>query len=103
MSASPHGSHPSARTCLAVYAALIVLTGVTIMAGFMDLGPLSTPVALSIAGIKAALVGWFFMNLRAERGLTWVYAIAGLLWLAILYGLTLSDYVTRGWLSPFAG
>ena len=103
MSSGAHGSHPSTRTCLAVYAALIVLTGLTILAGFMDLGSLSTPVALAIAGIKAALVGWFFMNLRAERGLTWVYAIAGLLWLAILYGLTFSDYATRGWLSPLAG
>jgi cytochrome c oxidase subunit 4 len=103
MSASGHGLHPSTRTCLAVFAALIVLTGVTIAAGFIDLGPLSTPAALAIAGLKAALVGWFFMNLRAERGLTWVYAIAGLLWLAILYGLTLSDYVTRGWLSLFEG
>ena len=92
--------HASTRACLLVFAALIVLTGLTIGVAFVDLGPLNTPAALLIAGLKAGLVGWFFMNLRAERGLTWVYAIAGILWLAILYGLTLSDYASRAWLAP---
>ncbi len=32
--------------------------------------------------------------------LTWVFASAGVIWLGIMFALTMSDYATRG-LSPF--
>jgi len=30
--------------------------------------------------------------------LTWIVSVASLLWLGILLALTLSDYLSRGWL-----
>jgi cytochrome c oxidase subunit 4 len=80
-----------------VFAALIVLTGVTTTVAFFDLGLLNPVVALSIAIVKATLVVLFFMHLRYSSTLTWVVGGAALFWLGILFLLLLSDYATRGW------
>ncbi len=84
-------------TYFAVFAALIVLTGVTTTVAFFDLGLLNPVVALSIAIVKATLVVLFFMHLRYSSQLTWVVGGAALFWLGILLLLLLSDYATRGW------
>ena len=47
---------------LAVFAALLVLTGITVWAGRQDFGPFNTVVALGIAVVKATLVVLFFMH-----------------------------------------
>lgn len=83
-----------------VLAALLALTALTAWASVLPLGPFHLAVALAIALAKAALVLYFFMHLRESRGATWGYALAGLLWLTILIGLTLSDFLTRGWIAP---
>jgi cytochrome c oxidase subunit 4 len=90
------------RTYLLVFAALLVLTAVTVAVSYVDLGPLSTVVALSIAVTKALLVLLFFMHLRDSPALTWVVAVGGFYWLAILIVLAMSDVMTRPWL-PVAG
>ena len=87
---------------VAVFAALIVLTGVTVAVSYVDLGPASVVVALAIACAKALLVLLFFMHLRESPGLTWVVALGGFFWLGILIALTMSDVLTRGWL-PVGG
>jgi cytochrome c oxidase subunit 4 len=84
-------------TYYAVFAGLIVLTGVTTGVAFFDLGLLNPIVALSIAVLKASLVVLFFMHLRYGSRLTWVVAGAAIFWLGILMVLILSDYATRGW------
>ena len=47
--------------------ALLILTGLTIGAAFIDLGSGNVVVALGIASIKASLVALFFMHLRWEK------------------------------------
>jgi cytochrome c oxidase subunit 4 len=54
-------------------------------------------VALAIAVFKATLVTLYFMHIKYSRRLTQVVVAGGLLWLLILIGLTMSDYLTRGW------
>ncbi|WP_185999030.1 cytochrome C oxidase subunit IV family protein [Novosphingobium aerophilum] len=54
-------------------------------------------IAFGIASAKAALILWFFMELRQEGGLARLAAIAGFVWLAILFTLTAADYLTRFW------
>ncbi len=80
-----------------VFAALIVLTGLTTGIAFIDLGPLNTVVALAIAVTKMILVILFFMHVRYGSGLTRIVILAGFFWLAILIALTLSDELTRHW------
>jgi len=86
------------RVYLAVFAALMVLTAVTTAAAFHDLGPLNNVVALGVATLKATLVVLFFMHARYGTRLTPLVITAGLFWLLILIALSLTDYLTRGWL-----
>ena len=80
-----------------VFAALIVGTALTVAAAFVDMGALNNVVMLAIAVTKAALVVLFFMHVRWGTRLTWVIAASGFFWLLILFGLTMQDYLTRGW------
>ena len=83
---------------VAVFGALLVLTATTTSVSFVDLGPWSTVVALGIAVVKATLVVLFFMHVRYGSQLTKLVVAGGLFWLAILIALTLSDFLSRGWL-----
>jgi cytochrome c oxidase subunit 4 len=97
-------AHPTVKTFVAVWAALLVLTAVTVFVATLDLGPFNAIVALTIATIKALLVMLFFMELRYSTALTKVAVIAAVFFLFLLVGLTLSDYMTRGWssyINPF--
>jgi cytochrome c oxidase subunit 4 len=84
------------KTYLAVWLALLVLTGVTAGVAFIDLGPFNTIVALVIATFKAVLVALIFMHVKyASESLTKVVLIAAVFFLMILLGLSLADYTTR--------
>ena len=91
-------SSSSIATYLAVFAALLVLTIVTVAVAYVDLGPLNTVVAMTIAVTKGLLVMVFFMHLRGSESLVWLFAAAGFVWFGLLVGLTMSDVVSRGWL-----
>jgi len=80
-----------------IFALLIVLTAVTTLVAFADLGPFNTIVALTIAMSKAILVVLFFMHVRYSPRLTWIVVGGGGFWLAIMIFLTLTDYLTRAW------
>ncbi len=85
----------SPRTYVAVFALLIALTITTVGVASVDLGPLNTIAALLIAAIKAMMVFLFFMHLRYSKPLLGLVLFGAVLWLAILIGLTLSDFMTR--------
>jgi len=90
--------HVVSRTIyFVIFGALIVLTVVTVAVARLDLGPWNAIVALTIAVFKATLVVLYFMHLRYSSKLTWVFVCSGLVWFVILIALTLSDYLTRGW------
>jgi cytochrome c oxidase subunit 4 len=84
----------------AVAAALIVLLVLTYAAAQIDLGPFNIVVALAIAIVKAGLVVTFFMEAKWSSRLTWLFAGAGLLWLALLIGGVLEDVLTRAHILP---
>jgi cytochrome c oxidase subunit 4 len=82
----------------AVFIALIIGTILTVVVAKYDLGVFSNIVMLTIACTKALLVVLFFMHVRWSTKLTWVVAGSGFVWLMIMFGLTMSDYVSRGWI-----
>jgi len=84
------------KTYLAIWIALMVLLALTIGAAFIHMGHLNLAITLLIAGIKAAMVVLYFMHVRWSSRLTWVFASAAVLWLGILFVLSVSDYTTRG-------
>jgi cytochrome c oxidase subunit IV len=82
----------------AVFAALMVLTVVTVWVSRIDLGPgMNTAVAMAIAILKATVVILWFMHVIHSPRLTWIVVIASFLWLGVLFVLTFSDYLTRLW------
>lgn len=89
---------PKVSTLWLVFLALFVGTIVTVAVAYFDIGLLNTPVALTIAVAKATLVIIYFMGVRWNTPLTKVVVVAGFFWLLILFGLTMNDYLTRGWL-----
>ena len=86
------------KTYLTIFAALMGFTAITVAVAFVDLGPLNNVVMLGIAVTKATLVVLYFMHVRYSTRLIPVVAAGGFLWLLILFGITMSDYLTRGWL-----
>jgi cytochrome c oxidase subunit IV len=92
-----HASHSNAFS-LAIGAALLVFTFITVKAAFIDLGVFNPVVALLIATIKATLVVLFFMHVKgASEKLTGAVVVSGFFFLAILLSLSLADYMTRSW------
>ena len=87
----------SITSLIAIYAVLIILLLATIAANTLPLGPFSLLVALLIAIAKALLVIYFFMHLRLASKVTWLFAACGFLWLAMLFTITFSEYLTRSW------
>lgn len=85
-----------------VFAALLILTALTVGVAFIDLGRFNAIIALVIAAGKASLVILFFMHLRYLSRFIAVCLATGLFWLLLLLAFTMSDYLTRGWL-PVAG
>jgi cytochrome c oxidase subunit 4 len=89
------------RTYIVIFLALMLGTLLTVWAGFRDFpGPLNVVIALTIACIKATLVVLYFMHVRYSGRLVSLVIVAALLWLAILFAITFSDYWTRHWLAP---
>ena len=88
------------RFYLLIFAALILLTALTVAVSFYDLGGgrlhyANAVVAITIAVTKATLVVLFFMHLRYGSHQTWVFVGAGAFWLIILLVLTMADYLSR--------
>jgi len=84
-------------TYFVVFLTLMVLTILTVWVSRIDLGSLNTGVAMIIAVIKATVVILWFMHVIHSPRLTWIVVIASFLWLGVLFVLTFSDYLTRGW------
>jgi cytochrome c oxidase subunit 4 len=85
---------------LAVFATLMVLTGVTVAVAYVNLGALNKVVALGIASFKATIVVLYFMHVKYASRLTKLVVVSGLFFLAILLSLTMSDYGSREWVNP---
>ncbi|HEY4272984.1 MAG TPA: cytochrome C oxidase subunit IV family protein [Candidatus Udaeobacter sp.] len=81
------------KTC----GALMLLLASTWGIGYIDLGLFNLIVALAIAITKALLVALIFMHIKGSSRLLHLAATVGVIWLLIMFGLTLSDYSTRGW------
>jgi len=82
---------------LKIFIALLILTGLTVLAAQIDVGPFNVAIALGIAIVKASLVVLFFMHAKNSPVLTRLFIAGGFLWLFVLFGFTYCDYLTRDW------
>jgi cytochrome c oxidase subunit IV len=86
----------------AIFGSLMVLTAITVGVAFINLGMFNFPVAISIAIIKATLVILFFMHVKYSSRLTKLIIGTGFFFLLVLFTLTMTDYVSRGWNTAIA-
>ena len=100
MSQENHHQHfvPPVSHYVGVFLALMVFTGITVLAAKLDLGLLNTPIALAIAGTKAFMVMYIFMELRQASALTRMSALSGIIFLAIMLIMIGQDYAARHYL-----
>lgn len=101
---APHASDPHDHvvplgTYVAVFVALMVGTGLTVFASYVDLGVWNTPVALLIAITKGSLVVLFFMHLKYGSKLLWVWLGAAAFFLILLLSGTAADYLAHLYLN----
>lgn len=86
------------RVYYLVFGALLVLLGLTYAVYLADWGVWSIVLGVLIAVVKALLIIFYFMHVRYSPRLVLLFALSGFIWLAILIGPVIGDYVSRGWL-----
>ena len=87
----------SVKSYVGIFLTLMVLTIITVLVAYVNLGQFNKVVALGIASIKATLVILYFMHVKYSSQLTKLVVISGFFFLAILLGLTMTDYGSRAW------
>ena len=88
-----------------VWLALMILLLLSFGSAWLRLGTWNSVINLAIAAVKALLVALFFMHLRSASALLRLTVATALLTLALLFGISHSDYATRvmhraPWQSP---
>ncbi len=87
--------HVGYATYVRIWASLIGLTTLTVLASYANLRHLATLVAILIAVVKSSLVLLYFMHLRFEkRVFAWMF-LSALGAYAIFIILTFADYSYR--------
>ena len=93
---NPNSPGPSQGVYLAVWAGLLALTALTVVAASLHLRRGAVALALGIATVKSILVALYFMHLRWEkRVLIRLLLPISLATLAIFIGLTYTDILRR--------
>jgi len=85
----------SYTTYFIVWVVLMILTAVTVYVSYLDFGTFNIVIAMVVASIKATAVALFFMHLKFEDSITWLFALFPLGLLFLLIGMTIVDTFTR--------
>ena len=86
-----HVSSP--RSLIVIFVALLGLTAVTVAAAQWNTGRWDVWIAMTIATVKATLVGAYYMHLRYDRPLNLLMLVSALAFMTLFIGLTLIDVV----------
>jgi cytochrome c oxidase subunit 4 len=74
---------------------LLILTAITVGASYINFGSGNVVIALTIATIKASIVGLFFMHLLHDKPVNAVIAVAGFVFLGIFLMFDFIDVGSR--------
>jgi cytochrome c oxidase subunit 4 len=80
-----------------IFVALLIFTGLTVGAAFIDLREFNPVIAILIACIKAVLVVLFFMHVYYSSRLMKLTVAAGFFTFLVLITMTMTDYMSRAW------
>ncbi|QQE13120.1 cytochrome C oxidase subunit IV family protein [Planctomycetota bacterium] len=79
------------RVLFAVFAALIILTILTVGVTKVDLGGLNIWIALGVAVVKAVLVALYFMHLRWDSPYNGLALVVAFVFVGVFIGFALKD------------
>lgn len=82
-------------TYVLTWLGLMVLLALTFASSYIPMGVWNSAINMGISCAKALLIAVFFMHLRHAGALLRIAAVTALLWLAILFGVSWSDFATR--------
>jgi len=85
------GRHIPLSWLLGVWALLLILTALTVVASRVDLGALNIWIALGIATLKAVLVLLIFMHMLYERPINFIVLGTALLFVFLFISVVLLD------------
>ena len=88
------------RVYFGVFAALLVLTAVTVIISKFHFGAFNLVVAMAVAAVKASLVALIFMHLKYDNKVYMMIFLGSILFLAIFIVFTMADTMTRGNVDP---
>lgn len=80
-----------------VFGTLLLFTGITVAAAYVDLKWANPVIALGIASFKAVIVILFFMHVAYQSKLIKITIGAGFFTFLVLITMTLTDYLSRAW------
>jgi cytochrome c oxidase subunit 4 len=80
-----------------VFLTLLVFTGITVGAAYVELGIFNPVVALAIASTKMVIVILFFMHVKYQSNLVKMTVACGFFTFIVLITMTLTDYMSRAW------
>lgn len=83
------------KRILAVWLALLLFAALTVVTAYIPLGAANMAINILIAGIKAVLIGVFFMHLASPQAVPRMISILAAVMLVIMFGLSGVDYFTR--------
>jgi cytochrome c oxidase subunit 4 len=86
----------STQFYIGIFAALVVLTILTVKVSYYDFGPANIVIAILIATAKASLVATFFMHLRHDKLFNTLAFLSAFVFLGVFILLTYDDLGNRG-------
>jgi cytochrome c oxidase subunit IV len=78
-----------------IWVALMCLLALTLVLAYVPMGVFTPMAGIAIAFAKAGLVVMLFMELAGSKPLIRLAAAAGLIFLTVLFALTLADVLSR--------
>lgn len=97
--ADPHGMRKDLDNPASLVVVFLVVVGLALVNIFASkaIGPqrFTLPLQLAIGSVQAGLVAYHFMHLKQGDRVVILTALSSLFWMAILFVLFLSDYMTR--------
>jgi cytochrome c oxidase subunit 4 len=78
-----------------IWFSLMCLLALTVILAYLPMGVFTPTAGIAIAFAKAGLVVMLFMELARSRPLIRLAAAAGLVFLTVLFALTLADVLSR--------
>jgi caa(3)-type oxidase subunit IV len=92
-----NSKNPSKKLLAITWMVLVVLHFTILGSAYLNLKFFNTPFIVALAIFQMVLIILFFMEVRWNKKLIWIFAAAGFFWLTIQFTLTMSDYLMRQW------